>query len=100
MDIIVTPNDIQSQLASKVRKARLAANLSQAGLASRAGVSLGVLKKFERTGNISLSSLAKLAFALRMEADFEDVFAPRRTGTLDALLAEQQQSSRQRGRSA
>lgn len=99
MAIIVSPKDIQMQLADRLRAARLAANLTQVGLASRAGVSLGVLKKFEHTGDIALSGLAKLAFALRMEADFETLFAPRRTGTLDALLAEHRQVSRKRGRS-
>ena len=98
MDIILAPADIQHQLAEKAMKARLAANLTQAGLAKRAGVSLGSLKRFEHTGEISLSSLAKLAFALRMEQDFESVFSPRRTGTLDELLAGQRQVSRKRGR--
>lgn len=98
MDIILSPIDIQHQLAEKAMKARLAANLTQVGLASRAGVSLGSLKRFEHTGEISLSSLAKLAFALRMEQDFENVFSPRRTGTLDELLASQRQVSRKRGR--
>jgi hypothetical protein len=33
-----------------------------------------------------------------MEQDFESVFSPRRTGTLDELLASQRQVSRKRGR--
>jgi transcriptional regulator with XRE-family HTH domain len=98
MDIILAPNDIQNLLAEKVRKARLASNLTQSGLASRAGVSLGSLKRFEQTGDISLSSLAKLAFALRMEHDFEDIFSPRRSETLDELLAAERKTSRKRGR--
>jgi transcriptional regulator with XRE-family HTH domain len=98
MDIILIPADIQHQLAKRARKARLASNLTQSGLASRAGVSLGSLKRFEQTGEISLSSLAKLAFALRMEHDFEDIFSPRRSETLDELLTAESKASRKRGK--
>lgn len=98
MDIILAPRDIQNRLAERVKKARLASNLSQSGLAVRAGVALASLKRFEQTGEISLASLARLAFALRMEQDFENIFATRRTETLDELLAVESKVSRKRGR--
>lgn len=97
MDIILTPKDIQKQIAKRVKKARLAANLTQASLAARSGVTLASLKRFERTSEISLASLAKLAFALQMEHDFETIFMPRQPETLDELLATEQKDSRKRG---
>lgn len=98
MDIILAPIDIQKQLAKRVKKARLASNLTQSGLATRAGVALASLKRFEQTGEISLASLARLAFALRMEHDFENLFLPRRSETLDELIAAEHKDSRKRGR--
>ena len=53
---------------------RRAARISQADLAVRSGVSLGSIKRFEHTGNISLESLIKLAYALGYENDFDTLF--------------------------
>lgn len=61
-------------LAARVRQRRLEANLTQAGLAARAQVSLGTLKLFERTGKASLQFLVLIAFALEAEKEFEDLF--------------------------
>jgi transcriptional regulator with XRE-family HTH domain len=76
----------------------LAANLTQQGLAERAGVSLGSLKRFEREGEVSLKNLVKLAFALRLEDDFEKIFQPREEASLDTLLEQTLSRTRQRGR--
>ena len=45
--------------------------LSQAELAKRSGVSLGCLKRFERTGQISLESLLWLVNVLNRLDDYE-----------------------------
>lgn len=47
---------------------------SQAEAAQRAGISLGSLKRFEQTGQISLESLLKLANLLDRLPDFDTVF--------------------------
>lgn len=49
--------------------------ISQKELAARSGVSLGSLKRFEQTGEISLQSLTKLAIALGAEGELETLFA-------------------------
>ena|SRR3990167_1528084 len=93
-----TPNDIALQLAKQLQTKRLSYNLSQKTLADRAGVSYGVLKKFERTGKISLESLLKLALVLDSLTEFETLFnyEPHQVfTTLDELL---QDTSRKRGR--
>lgn len=89
--------DVQDGLAKRLRNARLAANLTQQGLAERAGVSLGSLKRFEREGEVSLKNLVKLAFALRLEDDFEKIFQPREEASLDTLLEQTLSKTRQRG---
>jgi hypothetical protein len=43
-------------------------------LSQRSGVSLGSIKRFERTGEIALSSLLKLAMVLGYENDFNNLF--------------------------
>ena len=55
-----------------IRKRR---KISQKELAKRSGVSLGSLKRFEQTGEISLISLTKLAMALGLENELDGLFA-------------------------
>lgn len=48
-----TPQKVQAELTACFKARRLAMNLTQEGLAMRAGVSWGALKWFERTGMIA-----------------------------------------------
>ena len=59
-----TPSEMMDTLKTKFRQRRKALGYTQAELAERSGVSLGSLKRFERTGQISLESLLKLALVL------------------------------------
>ena len=77
---MITPPEMAGHIAKQAQEKRLSLNLSQQTLAERSGVSYGVLKKFERTGKISLESLLKLALTL---------------GSLNALINEK---TRKRGR--
>ena len=54
-----------------LRILRKKAGLSQVELAERSGVSLGSIKRFENSGQISLESLLKLIHLLGHLADFE-----------------------------
>lgn len=72
-----TPYQIAKELASRHRGLRKQLKLSQAELADRSGVSLGSLKRFESTGQISLESLLKLAHLLDRLNDFEPLFQPK-----------------------
>jgi len=73
-------------IAARVRAARLNANLTQAGLAARSGVTLASLRRFETTGQIALESLVRLAQALGRDADIEALFAPPPLASLDELV--------------
>lgn len=72
--ILKTPTEVMKDVALRVKSKRLALNLTQEGAALRSGVSLGSLKRFESTGQISLESLLKLAHAVNSLSDFEDLF--------------------------
>lgn len=65
---------IRDGVAGRFRNARRTAKISQMTMAERSGVSLGSIKRFEQTGEISLSSLIKLALVLGYEEDFNDLF--------------------------
>lgn len=87
--LLIAPDEITSGIAARARARRLALNLTQEGLARRSGVSLPSLKRFERTGQISLESLLKLALVLDCLSEFETLFSPKSShpASLDALLA-------------
>jgi transcriptional regulator with XRE-family HTH domain len=88
---------IPARIAERVRDRRLALGWSRATLAARAAVSAETLRAFERTGQISLPRLARLAVALGVDAELERLFsAPPPVQSLDELAA--QSKRRQRGR--
>lgn len=97
MTSILSVVDIQKHLATQLRTARLEENMTQAGLAKRAGVSLGSLKRFEQTGEISLKGLIALAYALSLEAGLIDALVPKKTQTMDQILESENSRKRQRG---
>jgi len=92
----LSPTDICHDLAIRAKTARLAANLSQAGLAERAGVSLGSLRRFESSGAASLELVARVALALKAEDGFAALFKPQTYTSLDEAL--NTSTSRKRGR--
>ena len=63
-------------IALRHKVLRKQAGFSQSELAQRSGVSLGSLKRFERTGQISLESLLKLTDVLNRLSDFEAILQP------------------------
>ena len=70
-----TWKEINTELAERIIQLRKRKKLSQRSLALRSGVSLGSLKRFEQSGEISLQSLTKIAIALGVEGELEDLFS-------------------------
>lgn len=102
MDIKISFNmlssgEILTELSARLKSRRLARNLTQNGLARRSGVSLGTLKKFERTGLISLASFVRLSLAVRDEVALEGLLLEEEFRTLDDVL-KAGGKSRKRGR--
>ncbi len=99
IDIIYkTPQSMMDLIRKRFRAKRLALSYTQEGLAQRSGVSLGSLKLFEKMGQISLSSLLKLAFVLECLEDFQEIAKEKLAipQSIDALLLPKA-SSRKRG---
>lgn len=71
-----TPFDFMEGLATRHKMLRKQAGYSQGELAKRSGVSLGSIKRFELTGQISLESLLKLVHVLNRLDDFELLLKP------------------------
>jgi transcriptional regulator with XRE-family HTH domain len=83
-----TPNEICHDIAGNIRARRKDAKLSQQRMSQKSGVSLGSLKRFEATGEISLSSLVKLAFALGCEDDLQSLFAKMKYQSIQEIIDE------------
>lgn len=84
----ISPPEVAHKLAARVRARRLELNLTQEGLALRAGLKFATYRRFEQTGAISLRGLLQVAFALDALADFDALFARRQFATLDEALNE------------
>lgn len=93
-----TPSEAVAEISSLLRQRRLVANMTQQQLAERSNVSLAVLRKFERSGKISLESFIKLAFVLGVaDAMLESLkIKPETVTSLDELLKETVTPKRQR----
>lgn len=94
---VANPSDIALQIAAKVKARRLELNLTQEGLASRAGVKFATYRRFEQTGEISLRGLLQVGFALNCLDEFNDLFAQKQYQSLDDVLNEQR-VNRKRGK--
>lgn len=57
---VLTPQKAIYELTVRLKQRRKEAHLTQVALAEKTGVSYAVIKKFERTGNISLFSLVAI----------------------------------------
>ena len=69
-----TPKEIDLLIAERIRKIRRRRKISQKRLSEKSGVSLGSVKRFENSGEISLISLTKIAVALELEGELVRLF--------------------------
>lgn len=67
--------EINTGIAERMARLRRRRKISQRELAARSGVSLGSLKRFEQSGEISLQSFTKLAIALEVEEELTVLFS-------------------------
>lgn len=84
-----SPKDVNMEIAKRMQKRRKEKKITQAELSQRSNVSLGSLKRFERTGEISLSSLIKISFALGCQDDFDALFARKGYASIQEVIDEQ-----------
>ena len=84
-----TWTEINNDIAQKIVRLRKRKKLNQKKLAARSGVSLGSLKRFEQSGEISLQSLTKIAIALDVENELEDLFNNVPFASIEEVINEQ-----------
>ena len=84
-----TLTEINNDIAQKIVRLRKRKKITQKQLAARSGVSLGSLKRFEQSGEISLQSLTKIAIALDVENELEDLFDNVPFSSIEEVINEQ-----------
>ncbi len=88
-NFLKSPKDVSSEIAKRISTRRKEKKITQEQLSVRADVSFGSIKRFERTGEISLSSLIKIAFALELEDDFDSLFSKKGYASIQEVIDEQ-----------
>lgn len=84
-----TASELGIQIAQRLARIRKRRKISQKDLSEKAGVSFGSLKRFERTGQVSLESLCKLAIALGTEDELDHLFEDVLPQSIEEVLSEQ-----------
>jgi len=92
------PTDLAQRIASQARQKRLKLNITQAELAERSGVSLGSIKRFESTSEISLKHLLHVAVVLESTDTFRELFEIREDRSIDEILKSRKSTQRKRAR--
>lgn len=70
----VTYDEKQLEIAKRFVTIRKNRKVSQQRLSILSGVSYASIRRFEKTGDISLSSLVKLALSLQLYDDLDNLF--------------------------
>ncbi len=84
-----SPSQTSSSLVERVRARRKEQKITQKDLSERANVSLGSIKRFESSGEIALTSLIKIAYALGYEDDFDQLFVKKHYTSIQEVIDEQ-----------
>lgn len=74
----VTYYEKQLEIAKRFVLIRKNRKISQRRLSEISGVSYASIRRFEKTGDISLASLVKLALALQLYDDLDNLFKERK----------------------
>jgi transcriptional regulator with XRE-family HTH domain len=95
-----TPKDLSEDLAIRVKKKRIALNMTQQVLADRSGVSFGSVKRFEQSGEISLKNLLQIAIILRSTDEFESLFKEQQYTSIDDVIQDRIKGNKGRKRAS
>lgn len=94
---LMSPEEIATELGTRLRAHRLQLRVTQHELAARAGINVNTVKTLEtRPGASSLDTMIRVAQALGLSDRFESLFVIKPRSI--AQMAEQTQAPRQRAR--
>jgi transcriptional regulator with XRE-family HTH domain len=88
--------EILSAVGERARQLRLLRKLRQAELATRAGVGIATIQRFEATGTASIENVLRIAMALSAETAFDKLFEAPAYASLDEALARPALTTRRR----
>jgi len=71
---VPTEQSITENLVVRFKQRRKECGVTQKDLASRSGVSYASIRRFEHSGEISLSSLVKISHAIGLLEDFNELY--------------------------
>jgi transcriptional regulator with XRE-family HTH domain len=71
---VITVNSMKASLKDRFRLRRKELKLSQQNLAKRSGVSYGSIRRFESSGEVSLTSLLRMSQAMGLIDEFDPLF--------------------------
>jgi len=83
-----TADELDLKLAGRLRNIRRRKKINQQELALKSGVSLGSLKRFEQSGQISLLSLTRLAMALGCADELRRLFSDVAYSSIEEVIRE------------
>ena len=83
-----TAEEINLQLAKRISSIRKRRGITQERMSDLSGVSFGSVKRFERTGQISLLSLARIAAALGCADEIKHLFGDVPYQSIDEVIHE------------
>lgn len=95
---LLSPVEVGSSMASRLRGLRLLKGWTRETLALRAGVSVASLKRFETRGKASLELVLKIAQALDRLEEFNRILQPPSARSIDELEQRASKPAPKRGR--
>ncbi len=98
MDLSLTkPGEIVKLLGDRLRKERLAQQMTQAEVAARAGIGVNTLSNLEAGRNTAFESLVRVAMVLGRRHELEELFKPK-LESLDDILRYENVAKRHRAK--
>ena len=82
---VKTLDTTKADLVNRFKARRKEMKLSQIELANKSNVSYASIRRFETSGEISLDSLMKLAIAMDMISDFDNLFVKSKVTSIKDL---------------
>lgn len=92
-----TPAELVKQLGERLRKERLAQQLTQAEVAARAGIGINTVSNLEAGRNVSFENVVRMAMLLGRQRELEELFKPA-LGSVEDILRYEHSARRHRVR--
>jgi len=94
-----SPTELSKEVARRIKAQRMRLDISQPELAQRAGVALGTVSGFEKTGKATLETVLRLIVSLGLTKELEPLFLQQPTSIKEleqASMPVRQRVSRKR----